>query len=71
MCRLIVAIFCLPQYHVYLWGLLGLGSAAAIVIWNRSEQANSPDQRGLSWHWALRRLTFGDISYDVLTKLLA
>jgi hypothetical protein len=24
---LTVAIFSLPRYHVYLWGLLGLGSA--------------------------------------------
>ena len=29
---LVVAIFSLPAYHVYLWGLLGLGSAAAIVV---------------------------------------
>src|SRR5579863_9691070 len=29
---LVAAIFRFPQYHVYLWGLLGLGSVAAIVI---------------------------------------
>jgi hypothetical protein len=29
---LVVAIFSLPQYHVYLWGLLGVGSAVAIVV---------------------------------------
>ena len=29
---LVAVIFLLPQYHVYLWGLLGLGSVAAIVV---------------------------------------
>ncbi len=29
---LVVVIYLLPHYHVYLWGLLGVGSAAAIVV---------------------------------------
>ena len=28
---LVFAVFVLPGYHAYLWGLLGVGSAAAIV----------------------------------------
>ena len=66
---LIVAIFCLPQYHVYLWGLLGLGSAAAIVI---GIARNKPTHRSAWVVVALGVTTFafGDISYDVLTKYL-
>ena len=66
---LVVAIFALPRYHVFLWGLLGLGSSAAVVV---GVVRNQPSRR---WPWfciALAIVAFasGDISYDILTTVL-
>ena len=66
---LVATVFLLPQYHVYLWGLLGMGSAAAIVV---GVIRNRPAHR-LAWLCvALAVTTFaaGDITYDVLTEFL-
>ena len=66
---LVAAIYALPSYHVYLWGLLGLGSAAAIVV---GIACNRPDHRSAWVVIALGVTVFalGDITYDVLTKYL-
>ncbi len=66
---LVVAIYAFPQDHVYLWGLLGVGSAAAIVAGIILNKPRHP------WAWVLIALgvtTFamGDITYDVLTEYL-
>jgi len=66
---LVAAIFVLPRYHVYLWGLLGVGSGLAITI---GLVRNRPAHR-LAWVFAAMGIsTFaaGDITYDVLTKVL-
>jgi diguanylate cyclase (GGDEF)-like protein/PAS domain S-box-containing protein len=66
---LVVAVFCLPRYHVYLWGLLGLGSAAAIVV---GIVRNQPAHRS-AWvviAMGVTTFAFGDITYDVLTEFL-
>jgi diguanylate cyclase (GGDEF)-like protein/PAS domain S-box-containing protein len=66
---LVIAVFMLPRYHVYLWGSLGLGSAAAIVV---GVIRNRPTHRG-AWLFIVFGVTTfagGDISYDVLTKFL-
>jgi diguanylate cyclase (GGDEF)-like protein/PAS domain S-box-containing protein len=66
---LVIAVFSLPRYHVYLWGVLSLGSAAAIavgIIRNRPTHA-------AAWIFiALGVTTFalGDITYDVLTEFM-
>ena len=66
---LVAAVFLLPRYHVYLWGLLGLGSAAAIVV---GVIRNRPAHRVAWLCVALAVTTFaaGDITYDVLTEFL-
>jgi diguanylate cyclase (GGDEF)-like protein/PAS domain S-box-containing protein len=66
---LVIAIFSLPQYHVYLWGSMGLGSAAAIVT---GAIRNHPNRRSPWVLIALGVATFatGDISYDVLTDFM-
>jgi diguanylate cyclase (GGDEF)-like protein/PAS domain S-box-containing protein len=66
---LVAAVFWLPQYHVYLWGLLGLGSAAAMVVGIIRSQ---PTRRAAWVVVALGVTTFavGDISYDVLTEFM-
>ena len=66
---LVAAIYALPSYHVYLWGVLGLGAAAAIVV---GIACNRPDHRSAWVVIALGVTTFalGDITYDVLTKYL-
>jgi diguanylate cyclase (GGDEF)-like protein/PAS domain S-box-containing protein len=66
---LVAAIFWLPQFHVYLWGLLGLGSAAAMVV---GIIRNKPRRRAAWVVLALGVTTFslGDITYDVLTKFM-
>ncbi len=66
---LVVAIFLLPQYHLYLWGLLSLGSAAAIVVGVARNRPTHP----VAWLFVVAGVaTFasGDITYDVLTRLL-
>jgi diguanylate cyclase (GGDEF)-like protein/PAS domain S-box-containing protein len=66
---LVVLIFLFPRYHVYLWGLLGLGSAAAIVV---GTARNRPAHR-LPWFILAAGVTafaLGDITYDVLTEFL-
>jgi len=66
---LVVAIFLLPHYHVYLWGTLGLGSAAAIF---GGMVRNRPTHRRAWILVGLGVVTFalGDITYDVLTEFL-
>jgi diguanylate cyclase (GGDEF)-like protein/PAS domain S-box-containing protein len=66
---LIAAIFLLPRYHVYLWGLLGLGSATAIVT---GIVHNRPAHRAAWVMIAMGVATFalGDITYDVLTEFM-
>jgi diguanylate cyclase (GGDEF)-like protein/PAS domain S-box-containing protein len=66
---LVAAIFLLPRYHLYLWGLLSLGSAAAIVV---GVVRNRP-ARLMAWLLVIAGVTtfaLGDITYDVLTKFL-
>ncbi len=66
---LVVAIFVFQGLHVYLWGLMSLGAAAAIVL---GVVRNHPRYR-VAWILiALGVTTFalGDISYDVLTEFL-
>lgn len=66
---LVVTVFLLPKYHVYLWGVLSLGSAAAIVV---GVIRNHPAHR-LAWLIIVVGVTtfaMGDISYDILTGVL-
>jgi diguanylate cyclase (GGDEF)-like protein/PAS domain S-box-containing protein len=66
---LVVLIYCLPRYHVYLWGLLGLGSAVAIVV---GIVRNQPTHRA-AWvlvAFGVTVFAFGDITYDVLTEFM-
>ena len=66
---LVAVIFLLPQYHVYLWGLLGLGSVAAIVVGVARNRPAHP----MAWFCvalAVATLAAGDITYDVLTEFL-
>ncbi len=66
---LVGAVYALPAEHVYLWGLLGLGSSAAIVV---GVARNRPDHRAAWIVIALGMATFalGDITYDVLTEFM-
>jgi diguanylate cyclase (GGDEF)-like protein/PAS domain S-box-containing protein len=64
---LVVIIYLLPHYHVYLWGLLGIGSAAAVVA---GVVRNRPT-RPIAWlcvALALTTFASGDITYDVETE---
>jgi diguanylate cyclase (GGDEF)-like protein/PAS domain S-box-containing protein len=66
---LVAAIFLLPHYHLYLWGLLSLGSAAAIVVGVVRNRPSHP----MAWLFVIAGVTtfaLGDITYDVLTKVL-
>jgi diguanylate cyclase (GGDEF)-like protein/PAS domain S-box-containing protein len=66
---LVIAIFLRPNDHLYLWGLLGVGSAAAMVV---GVLRNRPTHR-MAWIFlVLGVATFasGDITYDVLTQIL-
>lgn len=66
---LIVVVFLLPHLHVYLWGLLGVGSAGAMIV---GVVRNKPAHR-MAWVLLILGVgTFaaGDITYDVLTEFL-
>ena len=66
---LVAAIFLLPRYHLYLWGLLSLGSAAAIVVGVARNRPTHP----MAWLFVVAGVTtfaLGDITYDVLTEFL-
>ena len=66
---LVTAVFLLPRYHPYLWGLLGLGSAAAIAV---GVIRNRPTHL-LAWILIICGVTtfaLGDITYDILTVYL-
>ena len=66
---LVAAVYLFPKEHVYLWGLLGVGSAAAIVF---GIIGNRPAHRSAWVVIALGVATFaaGDITYDVLTEFM-
>jgi diguanylate cyclase (GGDEF)-like protein/PAS domain S-box-containing protein len=66
---LVAAVFCFPKEHVYLWGLLGIGSAMAIVF---GILRNRPAHRSAWVVIAMGVMTFaaGDITYDVLTEFM-
>jgi diguanylate cyclase (GGDEF)-like protein/PAS domain S-box-containing protein len=66
---LVAAVYLFPHDHVYLWGLLGVGSAAAIVF---GIIRNRPVHRSAWVVIAMGVSTFaaGDITYDVLTEFL-
>ncbi len=64
---LVVVIYLLPHYHVYLWGLLGVGSAAAVVTGVVRNRPAHP----MAWlcvALALTTFASGDITYDVETE---
>jgi len=64
---LVIIIYLLPHYHVYLWGLLGLGSAAAVVVGVVRNKPAHP----IAWlcvALALTTFASGDITYDVETE---
>ena len=66
---LVVAVFLLPHYHLYLWGLLSLGSAAAIIVGVVRNRPTHP----MAWIFVIAGVTtfaLGDITYDVLTEIL-
>src|SRR5437899_292850 len=61
--------FALPRYHMVLWGLLGSGASAAVVV---GTLRNRP-ARKLPWllvALALATFVTGDVLYDVLTDVL-
>jgi diguanylate cyclase (GGDEF)-like protein/PAS domain S-box-containing protein len=66
---LIVVVFLFPHLHVYLWGMLGVGSAGAMIV---GMVRNRPTHR-MAWVLLICGVsTFaaGDITYDVLTEFL-
>jgi diguanylate cyclase (GGDEF)-like protein/PAS domain S-box-containing protein len=66
---LIVVIFRFPHLHVYLWGTLGVGSAAAMIV---GVVRNRPTHR-MAWVlliFGVGTFAAGDITYDVLTEFL-
>jgi len=66
---LVFAIYSFPQYHTYLWGLLGLGSAAAVVVGTIRNRPTHP----IAWlvvGVGVMTFALGDITYDVLTKYM-
>lgn len=66
---LIAAIFLLPHYHTYLWGLMGWSAAVAVLV---GVIRHRPEHR-LAWilvSLALGAFISGDITYDVLTLFL-
>lgn len=66
---LVVATFALPEYHLFLWGSLGVGASVAVFV---GVVQNRPQHR-LAWiaiAASLATFVSGDISYDVLTRVL-
>ena len=66
---LVIAVFAFPAYHTFLWGAMGWGAVAAVVI---GTARNRPPRR-LAWILvaiALACFISGDVTYDVLTKYL-
>ena len=66
---LVVIIYLLPHFHVYLWGLLGLGAAAAVVVGILRNRPTHP----MAWvciALALTTFASGDITFDVETEFL-
>ena len=66
---LVVATFALPEYHLFLWGSLGVGASVAVFV---GVVKNRPQHR-LAWiaiAASLATFVSGDISYDVLTRVL-
>ncbi|MGB8197430.1 MAG: EAL domain-containing protein [Acidimicrobiales bacterium] len=66
---LVAAVYLFPKEHVYLWGILGIGSAVAIVC---GIIGNRPVHRSAWVVIAIGMATFaaGDITYDVLTEFM-
>ncbi len=66
---LVTTVYLFPKEHVYLWGLLGVGSALAIVY---GIARNRPARRSAWVVIAMGVATFavGDITYDVLTEFM-
>lgn len=65
---LTVAIFAFPRYHTVLWGLLGFGASAAVVIGLVRDRATRP----LPWvlvALALATFAAGDTVYNLLTTV--
>lgn len=66
---LVAVIFLFPRYHLYLWGLFSVGSAAAIVV---GVVRHRPAHL-VTWLFVVAGVTtfsLGDITYDVLTNFL-
>jgi diguanylate cyclase (GGDEF)-like protein/PAS domain S-box-containing protein len=66
---LVLATFALPQYHLFLWGSLGLSASVAVFV---GAVKHRPQHR-LAWFAiaaSLATFVSGDISYDVLTRVL-
>ena len=66
---LIAAIFLVPRYHTYLWGLMGFAAAGAVVVGVVKHRPTHP----LAWilvALALVAFISGDVTYDVLTLFL-
>lgn len=66
---LVTAVFLFPQYHTFLWGAMGCGASAAVVV---GTVRNRP-QHKLAWiliAMSLGTFVSGDITYDVLTKYM-
>ena len=66
---LVVATFALPHYHLFLWGALGMSASVAVFV---GAVKNRPRHR-LAWiaiAGSLATFVSGDISYDVLTRVL-
>jgi diguanylate cyclase (GGDEF)-like protein/PAS domain S-box-containing protein len=66
---LVALIFLLPAYHTFLWGAMGWGAVAAVVVGT----VRYRPRYKLPWivvAMALATFITGDIIYDVLTKYL-
>src|SRR5579863_6181906 len=66
---LVVLIFLFLPYHTFLWGTLGLGATAAVIV---GAVKNRPRYK-LPWvliAMALGSFISGDITFDILTKYL-